>query len=459
MHGEPQAESVGGQVLERLRAQAGARELLELAQDREDIELVGGAVRDLLLGRTPRELDLVVAADAPGLAAAVAARLGTEAIVHERFGTALVQSGPVRLDFATRRAESYPAPGALPQVRAGTPAEDLLRRDFTVNAIALALGGSRFGSLRAVSEEMLEGLNWRWLLPLAPLEDLRERRLRVLHEQSFLDDPTRLLRLVRYQVRLGFAVEQHTAELARAAVHAGALATVSGARVGAELRLALAEPCAPEVLEAMNELGYERPLVQRALTLLPADGSVETLLLSVLILPLVLRADGQPEAEARALLDRLEFSQAGRERTLSAAMAIPRLREELARCQRPSQLYALAQGVPLEGVALAGALADAGTVAAGGIGAAAEAGAGAAGGIGADAGTGAAGEIGATVAAERWLNELRHVRLQISGADLLAAGIPQGPEIGRRLESALCARLDGELAVGREAELCAALEA
>ena len=415
----PGARFDGASVLERLLEQPGGPELLELARGREDIELVGGAVRDLLLGRPPRELDVVVGADAPALALLLAARLGVEATVHERFGTAFVEHGAARLDFATCRAESYPAPGALPEVRAGTPKEDLLRRDFTVNAIAVALDGSDRGRLR--------------LAPHA-LEDLRAARLRVLHERSFLDDPTRLLRLVRYGVRLRFAVEERTAELADQALRAGALETLSSARIGAELRLALAEPDPLAVFAALAELGVlaalhprlrlEEPLVRRALDLLsPAAGvRMDVLLLSALALPLTLRAEGDPGVEIRALLDRLEFPAAERDRVLAATAAVPQLLEQLPRCTRSSELYALASGLPPEAVALAGAL-----------------------------------DAQALAAAERWLHVVRHVHLQISGADLLAAGVPEGPEIGRRLQAALRARLDGECSSGREAELRAAL--
>src|SRR5262249_35693987 len=156
--------------------------LLELAAGRDDVELIGGATRDLLLGRSPRELDVVVDGDAARFAAELAARLpkapheeadpSREATVHERFGTALVRFQGGRIDLAARRSESYPAPGALPEVRAGTPEEDLARRDFTVNAIAVALGGPRAGIVRATPHA---------------LEDLACERLRVLHERSFLD--------------------------------------------------------------------------------------------------------------------------------------------------------------------------------------------------------------------------------------------------------------------------------
>src|SRR5271154_6113820 len=168
----------GATVLAGLRKLPGGRELLEEAAARDDVELVGGAVRDLLLGRTPRELDVVVGSgdasfdeafsDAAFIEAAslfvteLAARLRilAEPNTHERFGTAFVASEGAQIDVATRRAESYPAPGALPEVRAGTSEEDLQRRDFTINAIAVSLGDEHRGELRAVPkglEDLAEG--------------------------------------------------------------------------------------------------------------------------------------------------------------------------------------------------------------------------------------------------------------------------------------------------------------
>ena len=190
-------------------------------------------MRDLLLGSAPRELDVVVAGDAAALARELAARLGAGATLHDRFGTAMLEWDGGRVDIAERRAESYPAPGALPEVRPGTSEEDLARRDFTVNAIAVALGGARRGELTCAEHA---------------LEDLDAGRLRVLHERSFIDDPTRLLRLARYRARLGFELEPDTAALASRALGRGALMTVSRARLGAELRLALGEADAPAAL-------------------------------------------------------------------------------------------------------------------------------------------------------------------------------------------------------------------
>ncbi len=405
--------------------------LLGLAREREDIALVGGAVRDLLLGRTPRELDVTVADGAAELARDLAERLGQtlgevadppRTVIHERFGTASVEWVDGRVDIAERREESYLRPGALPEVRRGEEEADLARRDFTVNAIAVHLGGRRRGELEAVEHA---------------LEDLEAGRLRVLHEASFIDDPTRLLRLARYRARLDFEIESRTAELARQALGRGALGTVSGARVGAELWLATEEGEAPAALVALGELGalsalglparFDEGLAREALRLLPPDGSRDAVLMAVLFHP---PADEAPERRAAAaeLMSRLEFSAETRERVLASAFGMGSLADAVQRAQRPSQLRRLLGGRPVEAVAVAGAL-----------------------------GARSSPDVPGRVA--RWLTDLRHVHLEIGGEELLAAGVPEGPEVGRLLDAVLARRLDGELADGREAELRAALEA
>ncbi|MHB8235509.1 MAG: tRNA nucleotidyltransferase/poly(A) polymerase family protein [Solirubrobacteraceae bacterium] len=429
----------GETVLGGLRELPGGHELLALAQRRADVELVGGAVRDLLLGRRPRELDVIVEAGAPAFARELAdfldgrlSALGvrSEVETHERFGTAAVRFGGGRVDVAARRAESYAAPGALPDVRTGTPQEDLLRRDFTVNAIAVALGGDRRGELREAPHA---------------LEDLRAARLRVLHDGSFRDDPTRMLRMARYEARLGFAPDEHTAALAGQAIAAGALDTVSPARIGAELRLALGEPDAVAALEAMQRLGVlsalheaielDAPLARAALGALPdEEGNAwpDVLLLASLLMPARAYDAHDYETRLRVLLDRYEFPAAERERAVHSALVAPRLAERLRHAETPSQIYAIAHDAALEAVALAEALAA------------------------------ARGEPQAAEAARLWLSQLRKVSLEIDGEDLLSRGIPAGPEVGRRLRGALMRKLDGELAdvpEVRDAELSAALEA
>ncbi|HEY7892725.1 MAG TPA: hypothetical protein VIC05_11010 [Solirubrobacteraceae bacterium] len=419
------------EVLARLRKLPGGNELLAVAAQRPDeVELVGGAVRDILLGRTPRELDVVVESDATGFAQTLAAQLQTlvgqdasarlETHLHDRFKTALVRWAGGEVDIATRRSESYASPGALPEIAQGTPEQDLTRRDFTVNAIAFALTGPLAGHLRSVPHA---------------LDDLAHGELRVLHERSFIEDPTRLLRLARYAARLDFKAEPHTAELAEQAVNASAISTVSGARVGAELRLALTET---DPLASMRELArlgvlgalhplkrLDEGLVQSALSLLNGCSvRVDLLVFASLLLPQDAGTDSRTVEEARVMLDRLEFPAGDRDRVIACIAAATRLAARLAATSVPSRLYSLLAGVPLEGVALAGAT----------------------------------GGSRAAVNARRWIQELSHVRLQITGDDLIAAGVPVGPEIGRRLSATLDHRLDGRLAPGREAELRCALE-
>jgi tRNA nucleotidyltransferase (CCA-adding enzyme) len=416
----------GAELLEAVGACPGGGELLELAGARNDAALVGGATRDLLLGHSPRELDVVVDGDAEGFARELASLIGGNSAgvtVHDRFGTAAVEWPGGRVDVATRRAETYPVGGALPEVRPGTADEDLRRRDFTVNAIAVALGGPRRGELDAV-----EGA----------LADLAAGRLCVLHDRSFIDDPTRLLRLARYQARLGFEAERATAALAADALADGALASVSGARVGAELRLALNEPDGVAAVSALETLGVlaaldprlrlDEPLARRALALLPEDGRPDLLLLAVLLGVFALDPRALGESAIPELLDRLEFTAAERGAVVKTVLLAPALADVLAESDRPSRVRDAAASSTLEGVALAGALA------------------------------GERGSDAALQAARGWLERWRHVRLGITGDDLLAAGIPSGPEVGRRLSATLGRRLDGELADGREAELRAALE-
>jgi tRNA nucleotidyltransferase (CCA-adding enzyme) len=420
-----------GPVLEALEELPGGPELLELARLRDDVALVGGAARDLLLGHGPRELDVVVdggaadfARELSSLIAATAARRTARptVTVHDRFGTAAVDWKAGRVDIAERRSESYRAPGALPDVRGGSVEEDLLRRDFTVNAIAAPLAPALRGTLRAAPHA---------------LEDLAAGRLRVLHDHSFLDDPTRLLRLARYGARLGFQPEERTAQLAADALAADALASISRARVGAELRLALAEADPVRALGALGALGvlaalepwlrFDAELARRALAILPPDGRADLLLLAEMLLGAT--AAERAERVMFEFLDGLEFTAADRDRAMATALCAPSLLATLRDAELPSQIHDALASRTLEAAALAGAL-------------------------GAEEP-----HEPATDAARRWLQTLRHVRLLINGDDLLAAGVPAGPEVGRRLTEALHRKLDGELPGGRDGELRVALQA
>lgn len=166
--------------------------------------LVGGIVRDILLGRENLDVDIVVQAPAIAFARGLAGDMGVPLTAYPEFGTATLR-GPfgLRLDFVEARQEHYPCPGALPKVRPGTLNDDLFRRDFTINAMAVCLNKNRWGQL--VDE-------------FGGLSDLRGRNIRVLHERSFIDDPTRILRAVRFEQRLRFHIEPRTLRLLRQAL-------------------------------------------------------------------------------------------------------------------------------------------------------------------------------------------------------------------------------------------------
>lgn len=207
--------------------------------------LVGGSVRDLLLGRTTIDLDVVVVGDAIGVARALHEALGGAAAAllraHEAFGTATVipQGGPP-LDLISARRETYPLPGALPIVTPGTLDDDLRRRDFTLNAIALSLAPDTRGRLYD---------------PLGGRADLDAGIVRVLHADSFRDDPTRLLRATRYADRLGFVFDSATAAQFTAALAAHVFDTISIQRLSHEFVRLLAEERAAAMLDRLAEAG------------------------------------------------------------------------------------------------------------------------------------------------------------------------------------------------------------
>lgn len=218
--------------------------------------LVGGIVRDLFLGLAlhDKDIDVVVDGDGYDFAERAAADIGATLKRFPAFLTAKLVS-PSRfpaideVDIAHPRTEKYQAPGALPQVTRAALSEDLRRRDFSINAVALPLAELQrwLESGSALAELAVRAVD-----PFAGLADLRRRALRVLHDRSFIDDPTRLYRGCRYLARLGGAFDARTDELARAAVAGGALGAVSGFRLFREVRYAFDETAsALPVLQAM----------------------------------------------------------------------------------------------------------------------------------------------------------------------------------------------------------------
>jgi tRNA nucleotidyltransferase/poly(A) polymerase len=200
--------------------------------------LVGGPVRDLLLDRKIRDLDFVVETGAERLAGEVARRSGGTLRTYETFlAHKVVFRDEPPIDIITTRREHYPYPGALPEVEPAQIEEDLHRRDFTVNAIAFALDG----------ESIVD--------PAGGMADLDRRLIRVIHEESFVDDPTRIQRALRLAARLGFSIEDHTMTLLRAALRERRLDSVSRERVWHEMVLAFEDEAAPAALASFFDAG------------------------------------------------------------------------------------------------------------------------------------------------------------------------------------------------------------
>lgn len=395
---------------------------------------VGGFVRDLLLGHPNLDVDLVVEGDAIALAHALAQRFGGHVRSHRRFGTAkwilpddLVgfsdRAGlPETLDFATARTEFYERPTALPTVERSSIKLDLHRRDFTINTLAIRLTPTRWG-------ELLDFYGGR--------KDLDEGLIRVLHSLSFVEDPTRILRAVRFEQRFGFQIEPRTEELIANALDL--LDRVSAERVRHELELILAEAEPERALCRLAEMGVltvlhpdlrcdawfqaKAPELRRqAMQAQPtepeqpsplalAEDALPRLTLALLTFPM-------PAASLRAFIEKYHLRVAYRQ-LLDAVM---RLREKLPQLDRnglkSSEIVALLDETSDEA------------------------------------------RLVLRVATDSWLvrqrldlyqRRLRHIRPLLTGDDLRRFGLPPGRLYSQILNRLRAARLDGEV-VSREDE-------
>ena len=375
------------------------------------VYLVGGAVRDLLLGRPVTDLDLVATGEVASLAGQLDPFPDSKLTRSRRFGTwSWLRADGSRLDLACGRREVYPFPGALPQIAPADLAEDLGRRDFSINAIALELDERRTGRLHD---------------PLGGREDLAHRRIRVLHERSFLDDPTRIFRAIRFAGRLGFSLEPTTRRLLRRSIDAGGLGRLSPARLRREVRLLLDEPAplagvrlaeayglwsalhprlsaGPTARRRLRSLGSAlgRPDLPKELARLPRW----TLLLGVLIEPLA------PSA-GEELLGRLAVDRTTRGMLFDVLVRTRNVRRRISRLTRPraSRVDAIC------GEAHPGTLAVAA----------------------------AFGPRRTRLLIGRWLADWSRRKADVTGADLLNAGLSPGPGIARGLSAARRAKLDG----------------
>jgi tRNA nucleotidyltransferase (CCA-adding enzyme) len=384
------------------------RQILELVKDisrraakrGQRVYLVGGVVRDLLLGYPNFDLDLLVEGDAMKLAQQVAETSQAKLLAHHRFGTAKLKYENFTLDLATARREIYARPGALPTVTPGTLKDDLIRRDFSINAMAISLTANDYGEL---------------VDPYQGKSDLEHCLIRILHPGSFSDDATRILRAVRYEQRLCFELETQTAQLLKRDIPM--LDTISGDRIRHELELIFKEKQPEFAIRRLAELG----VLLRISPLLKGDGwiaekfdkarrlkkpaQLPSLYFCLLIYSF---SEGGIEQFLTRLNISAKLSRAMRD-TLRLKTSLPLLDKS---SLKPSEIYYLLR--EYEPVAIqANAIASDSSMIHHHL--------------------------------QLFLIKLRYVRTSLNGEELKRLGISAGPEMGRVLQILHKAKLDGEV--------------
>lgn len=215
------------------------REMGDFASSKnETIYVVGGFVRDILLGKWSNDVDVVIEGDGVSFSNEFALKKGVECRVHPEFKTATLFFDGISIDVATARTEYYEMPGALPKVEVSNLRKDLYRRDFTINAMAVSMNSENFGTL-------VDFFGGR--------RDLEMGRIRILHSMSFIEDPTRILRALRYVARFEYNLDEKTESLLISAINRGYLKAVSPARIRNEFEKALNEKKRAKVFELFQK--------------------------------------------------------------------------------------------------------------------------------------------------------------------------------------------------------------
>jgi len=363
--------------------------------------LVGGIVRDLMIGRPNLDVDLMVEGDAIHMAKVISKEAGVKPTIHIKFGTVTFKLGEYRIDLATCRSETYSRPGALPDVKPGDISADLFRRDFTINTMAICVHPDRFGELI----DLYGGVR-----------DLEAGIIRVLHDRSFQDDATRIMRAVRYEQRLNFKLEGHTEKLMRRDL--GMLDTISGDRLRHEVMLWLSEPQPEGIIKRAAQLGILSRL-HPALSWVPDSGRAfraarkgcSASYLTHLYLALFFYNLDKKQLEQ--LLRRLNI-QGGElydvtSQTLSLKNKLGTLDDAII---QPSEIYLKLKGFN--------------TLA-----------------IRANALCAASRQVRKNF--ELYLDKLRLIKTRLNGKDLAEMGVPEGRQVGIVLQRLLTAKLDGEV--------------
>jgi len=374
----------------------------------ERIYLVGGVVRDLLLGQANLDLDLVVEGNAIELAQRLKEINRGKITTHPRFNTAKLQWDRWSADLATARAETYDKPGALPSVMPSSIDNDLSRRDFTINAMAIHLNPGDYGKL---------------VDPYGGRNDLKNRIIRVLHEKSFIDDATRIWRGLRYEQRLDFHLERKTLRLLKRDINM--LDTISRDRIRYEIECILQERYPEKVLRRAEELGVLAKLhpalkgngwlaekfdQARRLTS-PQPPEIE--------LYLALLAYSLTSGEAESLISRLNLPKSLAQTVRDAITLKSKLKLVAIPGLSPSSIYRFLDGYSSQAL-VANSLATESPAASQNI--------------------------------RLFLSRLKHIETSLTGKDLIKMGIAQGPQIREILEMLHEARLNGKVTTRQDEE-------
>lgn len=311
------------------------------------VYLVGGMVRDLIVGREDYDLDIVVEGDAHFFAQALAGGLGVDYKKHTSFGTATVYSSPVKIDLATARKETYAHDGALPEIEPSTLEDDLIRRDFTLNALALSLNADNFGELI----DFYSGC-----------KHLNQGKLCILHDKSFMDDPTRILRGIRFKERFGFRFGSQTSILLKEAMLFNALNKVSKHRIKEELISMFNEENVVAIIETLyrstsfsffaSEDASKRPdsnllnKVNKTLVWFDKNFPHEDDIDKSLIYFMVLFC-GLNDEEVYEIVQNFAFNKTQRSKIMSALNCVV---SSVARAEAASQIYKVLEPLSLEAI-------------------------------------------------------------------------------------------------------------
>jgi tRNA nucleotidyltransferase (CCA-adding enzyme) len=408
----PQADTLLAGLSGRAAARLAAA--VEVARrQRVPLYIVGGSVRDLILGRPSPDLDLVIEGDAIGFASELAREIGGTSQAYREFLTAVVSDEAGEIDVATARAETYRRPRALPEVQPADLATDLNRRDFSVNTLVIDMGQKVPRTL-----DLLGGF-----------ADLQAGRLRILHARSFVDDPTRILRGIRFEQRLGFHFDEEAESLARGAVADGVFDDLSGSRLREELRRLLGEPRPGEGLRRLDEIGILAAIHRRLRWSAEGDEllrSAERVLeeddprvadrISRPRLVQLLLAAPLERRDREEVADRLLLEGSPRDNLVEGPARVALALDRLGSARLPHQVVEALQPLDDEETVMLYAV---------------------------------AGPHGSAVL--RTHRDLCRLVLTIRGSDLLAEGIAPGPALGEALRATWRARIDG--VIGGDEEL------